>query len=252
MVKYPVLGLVIAIACSLLCFKIEYATCASYILTEDLNPEPHVDLNKPVYAEATHEDLDMDSIADCCSNSTCIYDMVVDALQGSPEFDDIKTLVLFTSGGPRYFIPINVQVLWNEIINGEPMNQSYNTSYVWGATPAKAVFGPIQDLFPTPSMYSLILALLSLLEEVLTSEDFAIGSHQNENIHDRLQAERWTVVLDISHTCISISTENKLTTLNQTIQMYVKQALQLVSLPCIYVLAKVACESSQYLSYDYE
>ena len=230
MVKYPVLSVVIAIVCSLLCFKIEYATCASYILTEDLHPEPHVDLNQPVYAEATHEDLDMDSSANCCSNCTCIYDMVVDALQGSPEFDHIKSLVLFTSGGPRDFIPINVQVLWTEIIKGKKMNQGYNAAYVWGGTPAKAVFGPIQDLFPISSINSAILRFVSWAEEKITSIEFSIGSHPNEKNNDRLQAEHWTVVLDISDTCISISTENNLTTLNQTIQMYVKQALQLVSL----------------------
>ena len=228
MAKYPVLSLVIAIACSLLCFKIEHATCASYILTEDLDPEPHVDLNQPVYDEPTPDDLDMGSSANCCSNSTCIFDMIQDALLDSPEFGHIKRLVLFTSGGPPDFIPINVQVLWTEVVNGTPWHNKCNISYVWGGTPAKAVFGPVQDIFPTPSMYSLILALISLVEEAITPEDFV--SHEKEKINAQIQEERGTVILNISHTCISNSPENNLTTFNKTIRMYIQEALHVVSL----------------------
>ena len=116
--------------------------------------------------------------------------------------------------------------------NNETMNTSSKSIfYVWGATPAKAVFGPVQDIFPIPSIYSAILALISLVEEALTPEDFVI--HEKKKIDIQLQEESGTVILDIRHTCISISTENNLTTLSQSIQMYIKESLLVVRLLCV-------------------
>ena len=225
MTKYPVLSIVIPVMCSLLCFKIDHVTCASYILTE--NPEVHVDLNKPI-SERTSDDSYVASSAYCCSNATCIYSMVASALQDSQEFDQIRSLVLVSNAEPPDFLPIKVQVFWTEAINGRAMIQSHNLSYVWGGTPAKAVFGPVQDIFPTPSMYSVILAIVSLVEEAITPKEL-VGL-QAENINARLQEEHHTVILNISHTCISNSTKMNPKTLNLTIQMCIKEALKLVSL----------------------
>ena len=154
MTSCPTLSIVIPILCGLLCFNTKCVSCASYILIE--NPESDEDLLKPI-SNGTPDDLYVESSANCCSNANCIHDMVAKALQESSEFDHIKSLLLVNNGGPPDFIPIEVQVSWREVISNSTTNQSNNVSYVWGVTPAKAVFGPVQDIFPTPSMYSVLL-----------------------------------------------------------------------------------------------
>ena len=226
MTACPTLSIVVPVLCGLLCFNIECVSCASYILHK--NPESDGDLHEPI-SDSTPDDLYVNSSPNCCSNASCIYDMVANALQQSPEFDYISSLMLINNGGPPDFIPIEVQVSWREVTNDTTTNQSSNISYVWGVTAAKAVFGPVQDIFPTPSMYNVLLAMLSVVEEAIIPKELI--SPQADKINTRLQEEHESIILDLSHTCISYSRQMNAKTLNLTIQMCIEEALQLVSLP---------------------
>lgn len=220
----PALSIVIAIVCSLLYFKIEYVACASYILTE--NHKAQVDLNEPI-SESVPDYKYAAGSANCCSNATCIYDMVANALQDSQELNHIRSFLFVNRGQPPDFLPIKIQVLWTKEVNGEAKNQTNNMSYVWGGTTAKAVFGPVQDIFPKPSLYNVFLTIVSLVEEAIVPKELVVP--QPEKVNARLQEENETVVLNIRHTCISNSMEMKSDTLNLTIQRVIKEALQQVS-----------------------
>lgn len=187
---------------SLVCLEIECVQCASYTQVKD--PKLDMNLKRLVSRSDPVQVQDVNSTL-CCSNSSCIYDMVVERMRSSQGFKSL-TNILFMSG-ERFpdFILMDVRVIWKEYNSstGTMSNLNNTMQYILGETPVKAVFGPVQDLFQDITSFNPLLVGLALAEEVLVPDELLTASSQ--------KLEAWkvkgkqSITLDISDTCISNS-----------------------------------------------
>lgn len=114
---------------------------------------PLVNLNAPASFRQQQEAKDSDSQSyssnDCCSDVSCLYNAIIDGFELSKDFKNLGNLLYMNSGRPPDFVMIDVQVLWSEYnaSAGHSDNKSMTSKYIWAETSAKAVFGPVQQLF---------------------------------------------------------------------------------------------------------
>lgn len=136
--------MLIALFGSLACLEIEYVECASYILIE--NPDVPVNLNEPI-SESNADQVQDTNINLCCSNTSCIYDMVEKALKHSKEFASLKNILSIYNYGERLpdIILIDVQAIWTEYDNSTQAMldhiYTHNMSYIhMGGNSTQSIF----------------------------------------------------------------------------------------------------------------
>lgn len=217
----------IALFGSLVCLEIECEERRpSYIIVE--NTELNINLDEPVSESNADQPQDA-NITLCCSNTTCIYDMVEEGLKSSQDFVSLSNLMFISGARLPDFILIDVHVMWTEYDNGTgtTSDHTHSMSYIWGETPVKAVFGPIQDLFQSISLFNAMLTTLALIEQSILPDELL--SLSNEKLEDWTIERNQDITLNISGTCISISPKLKEPNkaLNISIVEILKQVRQL-------------------------
>ena len=159
----------------------------------------------------------------CCSNFSCMYDLVIDGLRASEEFEARGNMIYLSGDEIPVFIPIQVNLTWKECCQNtsEITPQFMNYSYIWGRNPTYAAFGPVQEFIQSVVLYDIIIKSVALLEQWFVLKKDLKGDH----LEDWVTEHNQTLTIDISGLlCISdLHVFN--VSINDTLQLVTAKAL---------------------------
>ena len=163
----------------------------------------------------------------CCTNFSCMYNLIVNGLRESEEFEALGNLLYLSGDEKPVFIPINVNLEWSQCFHNtsEIKPQSNSSSYIWGANATYAAFGPAQEFFQSDILFDAIIKAVSLLEQWRIPKLATI----NDQLEDWVMEHDQTLTVNISDLmCVSdIHTLNQ--SLADTLSFVTAEALTKVS-----------------------
>ena len=161
--------------------------------------------------------------SECCTNFSCMYNLIVNGLRASEEFEALGNLLYLSGDEKPVFIPINVRLTWNECFQNtsEIKPQSSNYSYVWGENATYATFGLAQELFQTIILFDPFITAVAILEQGFIPKVAAV----EDRLEDWVSEHNQTLTVNISELmCVSESHTLNLT-LNTTFKFVMEEAL---------------------------
>ena len=110
---------------------------------------------------------DVTDCSKCCAKFSCMYDLIVDGLRASEEFEALGNLLYLSGEEMPVFIPIDVHLTWSQCFQNISgiKEQSYNYSYIWGGNATYAAFGPAQEFFQSAILFDPIMTAVAFMEQ---------------------------------------------------------------------------------------